>query len=180
MRRGFLWAFIITMGIGIPYLYYTGFFDEISLYFPSHSDSTSQVVADPPKLSERDVDSLLSILKDFPKNELYIKSFEIKSGDLKDPFFPEEWLPSSHKIEVEVSPSRGVVMEVPPPIKLEGIIHTGSKKLAVLSIGNEKGLILAQGETWKDIKIIKVEERGVVLSWKSQIKFLYIVEEGSK
>jgi len=163
-----------VLGFGVPYLYYSGLFDRFVFEMPSiesRNDSKNF-----PKLSLQDIDRVLDILQDFPKSERYLKHLESKVHDLKDPFFlPYE--PPIRKLEVDVAPARSAVMEVPPPMKLEGIVDVGTKKLAILMIGDEKGIILSQGESWKEIRVIKIEKGSVVLSWKNQMKFLRLSEE---
>ncbi|MCS7233861.1 MAG: hypothetical protein N3C62_05900 [Synergistetes bacterium] len=173
MRKGFLWAFIASLAFGSAYLYYSGFLEDI--FSPSSMPHASISAERVTVLAEKDIDALIETLREFPKSEDYLKSIKPESLELKDPFLLVTDF-STNKLEVKVNPQSGLVVEIPPPIRLEGIVDVGSKKIAVLQIGDEKGVVLAQGEKRGDVKVIKIEKGKVVISWKNQLKFLEFEE----
>lgn len=174
MRKGFLWALIASLAFGITYFYYSGLladFFSLSPLSPNVEVNIEKIAV----LTEKDVDALIEILRGFPKGEDYLKSIKPGALTLKDPFLLLAGA-SVNKVEVRVDSQTGLVVEVPPPMKLEGIVDVGSKKIAILQIGDEKGIILAQGEKRGDVMVVKIERGKVVISWKNQLRFLELEE----
>ncbi|MBC7331920.1 MAG: hypothetical protein H5T91_05805 [Synergistetes bacterium] len=174
MRRVLLLVLAAFLLLGISYLYYSG---GLTVIFPFASYDVSPVfnAESVPVVYEDKIDALIKVLEDFPKSEGRLKKMKVNLSELKDPFLlePENL---EGKIEVKVNPEGNLVVELPPPMKLEGIIEVGSKRLAVLQIGDEKGIILAQGEKRGDIKVVKVERGRVVVVWRTQVRFLELEE----
>lgn len=173
MRRGFLWASLVAILLGLFNLYYFGYITELPFLNTSSSFIAPRETV--PLISEGKIDALVNLVESFPKNEAHLKRVKVNLSELKDPFSLEAKAPEE-KVEVRVNQEGGLVVEIPPPIKLEGVVDVGSKKLAILQIGDERGIILAQGEKRGDIRVIKVERGKVVVAWKNQIKFLELEE----
>ncbi len=180
MRRGYLIALIGVIIFAVFYSYYMGFLDIVNIVSVFNSPAEKVISVKPaPILRISDVNRVLEELETFPKSETYLKELISKREEsVKDPFFPlaEEEVPEE-KVEVKVAPSVKAVVEVPPPMRLEGIVEAGSKKVAILQIGNEKGILLGEGESWRGVKIIKIGKKNVVVVWKNVSKLLYLPEQ---
>lgn len=173
MRKGFVWALIVSLAFGVTYFYYSGLLEGI--FFPNPLPKVDIKPEKTPILAEKDVIALIEVLRRFPKSEDYLKNLKAGALEMRDPFLLSAEPPVA-KVEVKLDSQVGLVVEVPPPMKLEGIVDVGSKKIAVLQIGDEKGIVLAQGEKRGDVKVVKIERGRVVISWKNQLRFLELGE----
>ncbi|GEM_PF-1755555 len=180
MRRGYLIALIGVIIFAMFYSYYMGFLDILNIVSFFNPPAKKVVfVKTAPILKESDVNRILKELETFPKSETYLKELISKREEsVKDPFFPlsKEGFPEE-RVEVKITPPVKAVVEVPPPMRLEGIIEAGSKKVAILQIGNEKGILLGEGESWRGVKIIRIGRKNVVVVWKNISKLLYLPEQ---
>ena len=177
MRKGYLIVLIGVLVFAGIYFYYMGFF-YISFMFGSSGKKVISIKPTP-VLREEDVNRILRELESFPKSETHLRMLVAeREHSVKDPFFPtagEETL--EEKVEVRVTPPVKAVVEVPPPMRLEGIVESGSKRVAILQIGNERGIILGEGESWRGVKLIKIGEKNALVVWKGVFKLLYLPEQ---
>jgi len=98
--------------------------------------------------SKKDAEEMIGVVDKF-----------MKEG--KNPFSPP-------MIEENTKKAASVEKPVMPTIVLRGIVISGGIRIAVLDIGDKKGVIVKEGEKAGDVRVISIRDGKVVVKWKGK------------
>ncbi len=79
----------------------------------------------------------------------------------KDPFSPPTIGNNGRK-------SVSIEKPVMPTIVLRGIVVSGNVRIAVLDIGDKKGVIVKEGENVGEVRVVSIGDGKVVVKWRNE------------